>query len=142
MGPNMTWVTICDPSEKGVRLAQKMQFGPRIPVGKQLERLKLARLLGQLGVLLIPVWYPAAGNARGAAAWRRRPRRGRRVGGLHRGVSGAHWAHWVHWAPQTFYRRCPTLAAAHVAFITVTSYCTSWSSPPTVINKGRCCTSR
>jgi hypothetical protein len=38
--------------EKGVRLAQKMQAGPCIPVGEQLERLKLAQLLGQLGVFL------------------------------------------------------------------------------------------
>jgi hypothetical protein len=39
-------------SEKGVRLAQKMQVGPYIHVGVQLERLKLAQLLGQLGVFL------------------------------------------------------------------------------------------
>jgi hypothetical protein len=38
--------------ERGVRPAQKIQVGPRTPVGKQLQtckRLKLAQLLGQLG---------------------------------------------------------------------------------------------
>jgi hypothetical protein len=40
-------------SEQGVRLAQKMQVGPCIPVGVQLKKLKLAQLLGQLhGVFL------------------------------------------------------------------------------------------
>ena len=42
------------PSEKGVRLTQKMEVGPCIPVGIQLERRKMAQLLGQLGVFLTP----------------------------------------------------------------------------------------
>ena len=45
-------------SERGVRLAQKMQVGPCIPVGNTsntavtCKRLKLAQVLGQLGVFL------------------------------------------------------------------------------------------
>ena len=39
-------------SEIGVRSAQKMQADPRLPVGARLERLELARLLGQVGILL------------------------------------------------------------------------------------------
>ena len=60
-------------SEKGVRLAQKMRVGPRIPVGVQLKRLELAQLLGQLGVFLTwmrpPVrpWQQPAHS--GASTW-------------------------------------------------------------------------
>ena len=38
--------------EQGVRLAQKMQVGPRIPGEYSYKGLKLAQLLGQLGVFL------------------------------------------------------------------------------------------
>ena len=39
-------------SEKGVRLAQKMKIGPRIPVEYSYKKVKLAQLLGQLGIFL------------------------------------------------------------------------------------------
>ena len=42
-------------SAKGVRLAQAMQVGPRIPGEYSYKGLKLAQLLGQLGVFLAPV---------------------------------------------------------------------------------------
>ena len=44
------------PSENDVRLAQQMQVGPCVPEwGYSYNRLKLAQLLGQLGVFLTPV---------------------------------------------------------------------------------------
>ena len=39
-------------ARKSVRLAEKMQAGPCIPVGVQLEKAEVGQLLGQLGVLL------------------------------------------------------------------------------------------
>ena len=72
-------------SEKGARLAQKMQVGPCVPVGIQLhlrlyKRLKSVQLLGQPGVFLTPLSC-AIDNCphriqRGAAEWRQRPRPG------------------------------------------------------------------
>jgi hypothetical protein len=51
-------------TEQGVRLAQNMLVGPCIPVGIQLEeRLKLAQLLGQLGIFLTTGSSPIAGGA-------------------------------------------------------------------------------
>ena len=53
-------------SEKGVRLAPTMQAGPCIPVGIVIqqcyERLKLAQLLGQLGVVLTFVSAPSSSS--------------------------------------------------------------------------------
>ena len=48
------------PSERGVRLARNMQVGPCIPVGNweySYKGLKLAQLLGQLGVFLTEVIF-------------------------------------------------------------------------------------
>ena len=48
----------CPPSEKGIRLAQKIEVGPCFPVGKQLER----ATVGPLSVFLSPVTgYSPAG---------------------------------------------------------------------------------
>jgi hypothetical protein len=61
----LTGVTIGDypRSEKGVRLAQKIQVGPCIPREYSDKRLKFAQLLGQLGVSLARYGYEYRCNA-------------------------------------------------------------------------------